>query len=156
MDKQLLMKAKTAKSPAEFLSLAKAEGVDMTEEQAAALCARLNPPPGELTDEELEAVSGGGCGGNGPQKPKPGDTIRVAIGGCFGMEGRCCTCRSTEFVIKKVQGGTCVIACRNGCAKAFSSRMAPAGEPIIEGCFAAKAEMRLSLESGKYTATHSA
>lgn len=65
-----LMKIKEAKTPEELLALAKAEGVPLTEAEANEYFTRLNPPAGELTDQELEDVSGGGCGGGDAQSPK--------------------------------------------------------------------------------------
>ena len=59
--KELLEKAKTAKSAEELLELAKAKNIELTEEQAAKAFAELNKT-GELSDEELDNVSGG-CGG---------------------------------------------------------------------------------------------
>ena len=50
-------------SPEELAALARAEGLTMTDEEARAYFAKLHPPVGELSDDELEAVSGGGCGG---------------------------------------------------------------------------------------------
>ena len=53
-----LQAARAAKSPEELISLAKEQGIDITAEQAANF---LNPPKGELSDEELENVAGGYC-----------------------------------------------------------------------------------------------
>ena len=55
--------AKAAKSPEELVAMAKEQGVSITHEQAAKF---LTPPIGELSDEELENVAGGGCGSNNP------------------------------------------------------------------------------------------
>ena len=60
MDKELFEKAKEAKSAEELLSLAKANGVELTQEEAAEYFAQLNKS-GELSDEELDNVAGGGC-----------------------------------------------------------------------------------------------
>ena len=60
VSKELLEKAKTAKSAEELLELAKAENVELTEEEAAKAFEELNKN-GELSDEELDNVSGG-CG----------------------------------------------------------------------------------------------
>ncbi len=53
-------KAKAAKSPEELLSFAKENGVDLTEEQADAYFEKLNSS-GEVSDNELDNVSGGNC-----------------------------------------------------------------------------------------------
>ena len=60
VSKELLEKARTANSTEELLAMAKAESVELTEEQAEKAFAELNKT-GELSDEELNNVSGG-CG----------------------------------------------------------------------------------------------
>ena len=57
---EMLEKAKTAKSAEELLELAKAENIELTEEQAKEYFATIHAS-GELSDEELDNVSGG-CG----------------------------------------------------------------------------------------------
>lgn len=63
MDKQLtpemIEKAKTAKSAEELISIAKENGITLTEEQANAYYQKLNQKTGTLSDEELDNVSGG-------------------------------------------------------------------------------------------------
>ena len=54
-------KAKTAKTAEELLELAKAENIELTEEQAKEYFATIHAS-GELSDEELDNVAGG-CGG---------------------------------------------------------------------------------------------
>ena len=63
MNKELLEKAKTAKSAEELLALAKENEVEMTEESAKAYfeLMQAQTKTGELSDEELDNVSGGGC-----------------------------------------------------------------------------------------------
>ena len=58
--KELFEQAKGAKSAEELVSLAKENGMELTEEEAAAYFAQLNKS-GELSDEELDNVAGGGC-----------------------------------------------------------------------------------------------
>ena len=58
--KELLEKAKTAKTAEELLELAKAENIELTEERAKEYFATIHAS-GELSDEELDNVSGG-CG----------------------------------------------------------------------------------------------
>ena len=58
--KELFEKAKEAKSAQELLSLAGENGAELTQEEAAAYFAQLHQS-GELSDEELDHVSGGGC-----------------------------------------------------------------------------------------------
>ena len=56
--KELIEKAKTAKTAEELLAMAKAESVELTEEQAEKAFAELHKT-GELSDEELNSVAGG-------------------------------------------------------------------------------------------------
>ena len=63
MNEELVKKAKEAKSVEELLALAGENGIGLTEEQAKAYFAQLHPAAGELDDDELDAVAGGGCGG---------------------------------------------------------------------------------------------
>ena len=58
---EMIEKAKAAKSAEELLELAKANGVEMTEDEAATYFAQLNPTSGELSDDDLDAVAGGAC-----------------------------------------------------------------------------------------------
>ena len=58
---ELIEKAKEAKNPDELMSLAKENGVELTEESAKAYFNQLNPKTGELADDELDNVAGGGC-----------------------------------------------------------------------------------------------
>ena len=61
MNNELIAKAKQAKNPEELLALAKENGVELTEESAKAYFNQLNPKTGELADDELDNVAGGGC-----------------------------------------------------------------------------------------------
>lgn len=58
---EYIKKARAAKDSAQLLELAKAEGYAMSQAEADALFAKLHASTGELADEELEAVAGGGC-----------------------------------------------------------------------------------------------
>ena len=60
ISKELLEKAKTAKSAEELLEMAKAENIELSAEQAKEYFATIHAS-GELSDEELDNVSGG-CG----------------------------------------------------------------------------------------------
>lgn len=53
---ELLEKAKETKSVEELIALAKEENIDLTEDEAKSLFAKQS---GELSDDELEAVSAG-------------------------------------------------------------------------------------------------
>ena len=54
-----IIKAKAAKTAEELLAMAKESGIEMTAEQAAKYFAELNKQ-GELSDDELTSVAGGG------------------------------------------------------------------------------------------------
>ena len=60
ISKELFEKEKQAKTAEELLEMAKAENIELSAEQAAKAFAELNKA-GELSDEELDNVSGG-CG----------------------------------------------------------------------------------------------
>ena len=62
LNKELLAKAKEAKTPEELLTLAKENGMELTEAEAKTYFDLLHPQTGELSDDELDNVSGGGCG----------------------------------------------------------------------------------------------
>lgn len=65
MTQELIEKAKQAKTAEEFLAIAKENGMEMTEEDAKLYFEQLHPVTGELSDDELDNVSGGGCTTNG-------------------------------------------------------------------------------------------
>ena len=79
ISKELLEKAKQAKTAEELLEMAKAENIEISAEEAAKAFAELNKT-GELSDEELDNVAGG-CGDNAPKGPKysVGDWVTVDI-----------------------------------------------------------------------------
>lgn len=59
---EMIQKAKEAKSAQELLALAEENGVEMTEQEAIERFEALNALSGELSDDELDNVAGGGCG----------------------------------------------------------------------------------------------
>ena len=71
--KELIEKAKTAKSAEELLEMAKEENIELSAEEAAKYFAELNKT-GELADEELSNVAGG-CSPSEPAKYKVGDYV---------------------------------------------------------------------------------
>ena len=84
---ELIEKAKAAKTPEELLEIAKANGVEMTPDEASAYFAQITPTSGEIDDDDLDSVAGGACS----YRPKSGDTVRVTsgqtcpiCGGCIG------------------------------------------------------------------------
>ena len=72
--KEMIDKAKAAKSVEEILELASANGVEMTEDEAKSYFAQLNPKCGELDDDDLDNVSGG-CGTQYTPKFAVGDHV---------------------------------------------------------------------------------
>ena len=73
---EMIEKAKAAKSVEELLEIAKANGVEMTADEAATYFAQLGPKNGELNDDDLDSVAGGACGGG----VRVGDNVRVTSG----------------------------------------------------------------------------
>ena len=65
LNKELLAKAKNAKTPEELIALANENGMEMTEESAEAYYNLLHPQNGEVSDDELGNVAGGGCHNGG-------------------------------------------------------------------------------------------
>ena len=57
----LIEKAKGAKSVEDLLEIAKANGIHIERETAEFYFKKLNPPQGEMTDDEISSVTGGGC-----------------------------------------------------------------------------------------------
>ncbi len=60
MQAEMLAKLQNAESVEEIISIAKEYDLEVTAEQAQKLLDRLNGPEGDLTDDALEAVTGGG------------------------------------------------------------------------------------------------
>ena len=78
---EMIEKAKTAKSVEELFEIAKAAGIEMTEDDAKTYFAQLNPKSGELSDDDLDNVAGGGCSVDVPVLDKTlADKVRVTSG----------------------------------------------------------------------------
>lgn len=94
---ELLKKAKAAQTPDELIELATKNGTEMTKESANAYFELLHPKTGELSDDELLNVSGGGC-------HKDDGRLVVTVGhGCTGWECKSCggKCYKTDLGIYK-------------------------------------------------------
>ena len=95
---ELIKKAKAAKSAEELLALAKANNVELTEEEAKTYFEQLNAN-GAVSDDELDVVAGG-CGDDEYILKCPGcgsteiDDCHDAINGQY---YRCRICRKTFF-----------------------------------------------------------
>lgn len=74
---EMIGKAKNAKSAEELCEIAKANGVELTADEAAAYFAQLNPVSGELSDDELDNVAGGACA-----EDTQGDHVQLPGGKC--------------------------------------------------------------------------
>lgn len=72
MDQDFIQKAQYAKNAEELFKMAKDGGMPMDSEGAAKLFARLSYGQGELSDDELANVSGGGCGGGEARESEKG------------------------------------------------------------------------------------
>lgn len=76
MTKEMIEKAKTAKTPAELIAMAKEAGIaESTEEEAKAYFEQLHAKTGEMPDDELDNVSGGACYHDGYM-------VTTAMSGC--------------------------------------------------------------------------
>ena len=95
LNNELIAKAKTAKSPEELMSLAKENGMEMTGENAKEYFEQLHPKTGELSDDELDNVAGGGCYSNdGYLKTTIGYKCQYfEKGEWWGVNGTCCACK---------------------------------------------------------------
>ena len=102
MNRELIAKAKATESPEELMALAKENNIELTEETAKAYFGQLNPPTGELSDDELDNVAGGGC------YAKDGRLVVSALHICNNFSGihgiknngeyaECCTCRHCTY-----------------------------------------------------------
>ena len=89
---ELIAKAKATKSAQELLELAKANNVDLTETEAKTYWAQLSAS-GTVSDEELDAVVGGGSCPNNGETYKAGAKVRFTDG------TMCPKCRSTFGIV---------------------------------------------------------
>ena len=98
---EMIEKAKTVKSAEELLELAKASNVEMTADEAATYFAQLNPKSGELDDDDLDAVAGGGCGGSDNDNPAVGvgDKLQITSG------KNCSSCGSNMGIAARLRKG---------------------------------------------------
>ena len=72
--KELLVEAKKTVSSAQLMKLASENGMELDKADAEELFSKLHPKDGSISDNELEAVAGGGCGnqsGNNATEKEP-------------------------------------------------------------------------------------
>ncbi len=98
---ELIEKAKRAKSAEELMTLAKENGVDISEDEARKYFDKLNKS-GELSDDELNSVSGGGCIGSasGDSETKFKEHYQNKRVRC--NKGSCAICGSNRGIILHV------------------------------------------------------
>ena len=96
---EMIEKAKAAKSAEELLELAKANGFDMSADEAKTCFAQLNPKSGELDDDALDCVAGG-CGDSDDSSGSIGDTVRITSGTV------CANCGSKIGILSRRRGYT--------------------------------------------------
>ena len=70
MNSELIVKAREASSVKELLALARENNIELTEDEARELFDRFHTN-GELADDELESVAGGGCAYETPPETCP-------------------------------------------------------------------------------------
>ena len=110
---EIMEKAKQAKSAEELLVLAKENGMEMTDEQAKAYFAQLHPASGEIADDELENVAGGGCAAMGIATPHEnlvnvGTKVRLhwTENLSNSYNSKCSQCKSNDIFILVEKGET--------------------------------------------------
>ena len=91
---ELVEKGKSVKSADALLELAKANGVELTADEAATYFAQLSAK-GAVSDDDLDGVAGGGilgCPEDDTPKFKNGSKVRLTGG------GKCSQCGCTEGI----------------------------------------------------------
>ncbi len=63
IDAALIEKAGKAESVEDLMRIAEENSIHLEKETAELYYEKLNPPLGELSDDEIASVTGGGCGG---------------------------------------------------------------------------------------------
>ena len=98
---ELIVKAKAAKSAEELLALAKANNVELTEEEAKTYFAQLNANSA-LSDEELDVVAGG-CGED-EDTFEPGEVVELKM--------TCSDCKCILGIYQQEDNrGGCIVTC---------------------------------------------
>ena len=93
---EIITKAKTAKTVEELIAIAKDNNVELTEEEAKTYFEQLHAN-GAVTDDDLELVSGGGCGDTEEDSEadtgyEEGDVVRF-------FDGTQCSCGSKTAMV---------------------------------------------------------
>ena len=77
---EMIEKVKAAKTAEELYEIAKANGVEMTEDEAKTYFEQIAPKSGELDDDDLDNVAGGACETTVDGTFKIGDMVRITSG----------------------------------------------------------------------------
>ena len=107
LTQELIEKAKLAKSVGELIALAKENGIELTEEEANTYFAQLNPKTGELGDDELDSVAGGGKCGTIYKNKRP----VITVGNTCDL-WRCEKCHEPKLDLGGIGYGYCA-PCKN-------------------------------------------
>ncbi len=113
INNELLKKAKGAETLEELINVAKENEIELNEEEAKAYFDMLHPKTGELSDDELDNVSGGRCHKNGKpvvtvfhtcknwkcKKDGAGRVERMGEPGCgtCGVVSKCSNCKYLSY-----------------------------------------------------------
>ncbi len=97
MTEEMMQQAKQCKSAEELLELAKENGIELGAEEATAYFAALHNE-GAMSDEELDAASGGGCF----NKPKLAEGTVVKWSGRNAVHAEGCS-RPSLFEVVEIQ-----------------------------------------------------
>ena len=115
INQELLAKAKEAKTVEELMALAKENNIELTEEKVNEYFSKLHSETGEISDDELDNVSGGGCLSDDPYDTCMADgyclsdyvcnrcgtrgidfsTGVLRCSGCFASDPRCRNCMNS-------------------------------------------------------------
>ena len=111
LTQEMIEKAKSVNSAEELYELAKANGFDITADEAKTYFEQLNPKSGELEDDDLDRVAGGadGCKDKDEADKFPlGTKLRVTSGQtcpiCGSDSGEVKWCVGKWLVCRKDQG----------------------------------------------------
>ena len=92
---EMIQEAKAAKTVEELLNMAKDYNIEMTAEEAADYYEQLHAPTGELDDDELDNVAGGGCGTPKKWGFYNGQEVIIPAQGLRSVQC-CCNCSYTR------------------------------------------------------------
>ena len=119
---ELIEKAKAAKSAEELLKLAGANGVELTEEDAKTYFDQLNANAA-LSDDELDAVAGGGSCPGDDEASDSNDALRPGYAVKFTDGSRCSGCGNDWGITKALSpSDTTVGVYCNNCRKWITTK----------------------------------